>query len=81
MAGLYEGGNGSLGSLKTTSLCTWGATIGSEIRLRKPAITGGGAHRAKHTIPPFWLDDHPPLLRHVGVRPAVGWSVLALRGL
>ncbi|KAJ4438760.1 hypothetical protein ANN_14711 [Periplaneta americana] len=45
-----------------------GATIGSEIRLRIPAIT------ANHTIPPFWL-DRPPLLRHVGVRPAAVWSV------
>ncbi|KAJ4438227.1 hypothetical protein ANN_14166 [Periplaneta americana] len=24
---------------------------------------GWGAHRANHTIPPFWLDDRPPLLR------------------
>ncbi|KAJ4427625.1 hypothetical protein ANN_25273 [Periplaneta americana] len=32
-----------------------------------------GDHRANHTIPPFWLDDRPPLLRHVGVRPAAGW--------
>ncbi|KAJ4448287.1 hypothetical protein ANN_10301 [Periplaneta americana] len=23
-------------------------------------------HRANHTIPSFWLDDRPPLLRHVG---------------
>ncbi|KAJ4438654.1 hypothetical protein ANN_14601 [Periplaneta americana] len=36
---------------------------------------GWGDHRANHTIPPFWLDDRPPLLRHVGVRPAAGWSV------
>ncbi|KAJ4444339.1 hypothetical protein ANN_06131 [Periplaneta americana] len=35
-----------------------------------------GDHRANHTIPPFWFDDRPPLLRHV--RPAAGWSVLAL---
>ncbi|KAJ4445424.1 hypothetical protein ANN_07229 [Periplaneta americana] len=46
-----------------------------EIRLRIPAITAGGDHRANHTIPPFWLDDRPPLLRHVGVRSAAGWSV------
>ncbi|KAJ4433989.1 hypothetical protein ANN_16308 [Periplaneta americana] len=39
-----------------------------------------GDHRANHTIPPFWLDDRPPLLRHVNVRPAAGWSVLALQG-
>ncbi|KAJ4449980.1 hypothetical protein ANN_01387 [Periplaneta americana] len=32
-------------------------------------------HRANHTIPPFWLDDRPPLLRHVDVRPAAGWLV------
>ncbi|KAJ4449372.1 hypothetical protein ANN_00770 [Periplaneta americana] len=38
-------------------------------------------HRANHTIPPFWLDDRPPLLRHVDVRPAAGWSVWALHGL
>ncbi|KAJ4432064.1 hypothetical protein ANN_20678 [Periplaneta americana] len=45
------------------------------------SYNGWGAHRANHTIPPFWLDDRPPLLRHVGVRPAVGWSVLDLRVL
>ncbi|KAJ4447593.1 hypothetical protein ANN_09600 [Periplaneta americana] len=47
----------------------------SEIRLRIPAITAGGDHRANHTILPFWLDDRPPLLRHVGVTPAASWSV------
>ncbi|KAJ4449082.1 hypothetical protein ANN_00477 [Periplaneta americana] len=57
-----------------------GLDVGSEIRLRKPAITAGD-HRANHTIPPFWLDDRPPLLRQVAVKPAAGWSVLALRGL
>ncbi|KAJ4441839.1 hypothetical protein ANN_11698 [Periplaneta americana] len=31
-----------------------------------------GDHRANHKIPPFWLDDSPPLLRHVAMRPAVG---------
>ncbi|KAJ4430857.1 hypothetical protein ANN_19448 [Periplaneta americana] len=51
-----------------------------EIRLLKPAITAGD-HRANHTLPPFWLDDRPPLLRHVGTRPAAGWSVWALHGL
>ncbi|KAJ4433075.1 hypothetical protein ANN_15332 [Periplaneta americana] len=56
------------------------ALDGLEIRLRIPAITAGD-HRANHTIPPFWLDDRPPLLRHVGVRPAAGWSVQALDGL
>ncbi|KAJ4429963.1 hypothetical protein ANN_22167 [Periplaneta americana] len=39
------------------------------------SCNGWGDHRANHMIPPFWLDDRPPLLRHVGVRPAVGWSV------
>ncbi|KAJ4442055.1 hypothetical protein ANN_11921 [Periplaneta americana] len=38
-------------------------------------------HCANHTIPPFWLDDRPPLLQQVGVRPAASWSVLALCGL
>ncbi|KAJ4426826.1 hypothetical protein ANN_26625 [Periplaneta americana] len=33
-----------------------------------PAITARDDHRANHTIPPFWLDDRRPLLRHVGVR-------------
>ncbi|KAJ4440251.1 hypothetical protein ANN_08390 [Periplaneta americana] len=46
---------------------------GSEIRLRKPAYNGWKDHRGNHTIPPFWLDDRPPLLRHVDVRPAAGW--------
>ncbi|KAJ4433608.1 hypothetical protein ANN_15918 [Periplaneta americana] len=41
----------------------------------KASYNGWGDHRATHTIPPFWLDDRPPLLRHVGVRPAAGWSV------
>ncbi|KAJ4429930.1 hypothetical protein ANN_22134 [Periplaneta americana] len=41
---------------------------------RKPAITVGWI-----IVPPFWLDDRPPLLRHVDVRPAAGWSVLALQ--
>ncbi|KAJ4430202.1 hypothetical protein ANN_22412 [Periplaneta americana] len=35
---------------------------------------GWGDHRDNHTISPFWLDDRPPLLRHVGVRPAAGWA-------
>ncbi|KAJ4441609.1 hypothetical protein ANN_11465 [Periplaneta americana] len=38
------------------------------------SYNGWRDHRANHTIPPFWLDDRPPLLRHVGVRPAAGWS-------
>ncbi|KAJ4431094.1 hypothetical protein ANN_19689 [Periplaneta americana] len=37
-----------------------------------PAITAGGDHRANYTIPPFWLDDRPPLFRHVGMRSAGG---------
>ncbi|KAJ4441376.1 hypothetical protein ANN_11231 [Periplaneta americana] len=45
------------------------------------SYNGWGGHRANHTIHPFWLDDRPLLLRHVAVRPAAGWSVLALRGL
>ncbi|KAJ4445813.1 hypothetical protein ANN_12498 [Periplaneta americana] len=52
-----------------------GATIDSEIRLRKPAITAG------HTIHPFWLDDRPPLLRHLDMGPADSWSAWALKGL
>ncbi|KAJ4429481.1 hypothetical protein ANN_21650 [Periplaneta americana] len=39
------------------------------------SYNGWGDHRVNHTIPPFWLDDRPPLLRHVGVRPAAGCSV------
>ncbi|KAJ4452006.1 hypothetical protein ANN_03518 [Periplaneta americana] len=35
------------------------------------SYNGWGDHHANHT----WLDDRPPLLRHVGVRPAAGWSV------
>ncbi|KAJ4445862.1 hypothetical protein ANN_12547 [Periplaneta americana] len=49
--------------------------------ITQTSYNGWGAHRANHTIPPFWLDDRPPLLRHVAVSPAAGWSVLALRGL
>ncbi|KAJ4426534.1 hypothetical protein ANN_27348 [Periplaneta americana] len=29
----------------------------------------GWEDHQNHTIPPFRLDDRPPLLRHVGVRP------------
>ncbi|KAJ4426155.1 hypothetical protein ANN_26964 [Periplaneta americana] len=53
--------------------------LGSCDRQRNPvanaSYNGWGDHRANHTIPPFWLDDRPPLLRHVDVRPAAGWSV------
>ncbi|KAJ4451973.1 hypothetical protein ANN_03457 [Periplaneta americana] len=59
---------------------TQGATIGSEIPLRK-SYNGWGAHGANHTIPPFWLDDRPPLFGHVAMKPAAGLSILALRGL
>ncbi|KAJ4449239.1 hypothetical protein ANN_00636 [Periplaneta americana] len=38
-------------------------------------------HLHDHTSPPFWLDDRSTLLRHVDVKPAVGWSILTLRGL
>ncbi|KAJ4432641.1 hypothetical protein ANN_21264 [Periplaneta americana] len=66
MKGLCEGDNEPSGSLK--AIC-------NKIRLRKPVITAvGGAHRANYTIPPFWLDNRPPLLRHVTVRPAPGWK-------
>ncbi|KAJ4426382.1 hypothetical protein ANN_27196 [Periplaneta americana] len=41
----------------------------------KASCNGWEDNRANHTIPPFWLDDLPPLLRHVGVRPAAGWLV------
>ncbi|KAJ4446840.1 hypothetical protein ANN_13538 [Periplaneta americana] len=58
MAGLCEGGNEPPGSLKS----------------KHTSYNGWGDNRANHTIPPFWLDDRPPLLRHVGVRPAAGWN-------
>ncbi|KAJ4435019.1 hypothetical protein ANN_23592 [Periplaneta americana] len=48
--------------------------LGSYDRKRNPvakaSYSGWEDHRANHTIPPFWVDDRPPLLRHVGVRPA-----------
>ncbi|KAJ4426362.1 hypothetical protein ANN_27176 [Periplaneta americana] len=40
--------------------------------VKKASYNGWKAHRANHTIPPFWLDDRPPLLLHVDVRPAAG---------
>ncbi|KAJ4449191.1 hypothetical protein ANN_00588 [Periplaneta americana] len=43
--------------------------------VNKASYNGWEDHRANHTIPPFWLDDRPPLLRHVDVRPAAVWSV------
>ncbi|KAJ4446767.1 hypothetical protein ANN_13464 [Periplaneta americana] len=33
----------------------------------KSSYNGWENHRANYTIPPFWLDDRPPLFRHVGV--------------
>ncbi|KAJ4446488.1 hypothetical protein ANN_13184 [Periplaneta americana] len=38
------------------------------------SYNGWGDHRANHTIPPFWLDDRPSLLRHVDVRPTASTS-------
>ncbi|KAJ4445270.1 hypothetical protein ANN_07071 [Periplaneta americana] len=42
--------------------------LGRYDRQRNPvantSYNGWGDHRANHTIPPFWLDDRPPLLRH-----------------
>ncbi|KAJ4436200.1 hypothetical protein ANN_18830 [Periplaneta americana] len=46
-------------------------------QIPKPRCYNGWEdHRANHTIPPFWLDDRPPLLRHVGVRPVAGSSFI-----
>ncbi|KAJ4442974.1 hypothetical protein ANN_04622 [Periplaneta americana] len=56
-----------------------GGTIGSENPVSQISYNGWGDHRANHTIPPLWLDDRPPLFRHVDVSPATGWLVLALR--
>ncbi|KAJ4434974.1 hypothetical protein ANN_23546 [Periplaneta americana] len=53
---------------------------GSESPVQQNSYNGWGDHRVNHTIPPFWLDDRPPLLRQVKVRPAAGWSDLALQG-
>ncbi|KAJ4428927.1 hypothetical protein ANN_25923 [Periplaneta americana] len=74
MAGLCEGGNEPPGSLKTSEKDTGVAQSAEAISCGR-GYNGWGDHRANHTIPPFWLDDRPPLLRHVGVRPAAGWSV------
>ncbi|KAJ4431106.1 hypothetical protein ANN_19701 [Periplaneta americana] len=52
-----------------------------EIRLRKPAITAGGLIVLTTRYLHSGCMIRSPLLRHVAVRPAVGWSVLALRGL
>ncbi|KAJ4439550.1 hypothetical protein ANN_07674 [Periplaneta americana] len=78
MASLCENSNEPAGFLKaicyvTSRIVTWFNLYMS--------YNGWGAHRANHTIPPLWLDDQPPLLRHVAVRPAAGSSVLVLRGL
>ncbi|KAJ4447135.1 hypothetical protein ANN_09136 [Periplaneta americana] len=58
--------------------------LGSYDRYRNPVecqLQRREDHRANHMIPPFWLDDRPPLVRHVDVRPAAGWSVWALQEL
>ncbi|KAJ4450471.1 hypothetical protein ANN_01896 [Periplaneta americana] len=49
--------------------------LGKRNPVANTSYNGWGDHRANHTIPPFWLDDRSPLLWHVGVRPAAGWSV------
>ncbi|KAJ4446208.1 hypothetical protein ANN_12902 [Periplaneta americana] len=60
MAGLCEGGNEPAGSLKAISVASWSKTP-------CPGLAQGKkfSHEisANHTIPPFWLDDRPPLLR------------------
>ncbi|KAJ4438468.1 hypothetical protein ANN_14413 [Periplaneta americana] len=79
MAGLCEGGNEPPGSLKAIFSRLRYAGGSRPKGQRNPVVNtsynGWGDHRANHTIPPSWLDDRPPLLRHVGVRPADGWSV------
>ncbi|KAJ4431057.1 hypothetical protein ANN_19650 [Periplaneta americana] len=84
MAGLCEGGNEPPGSLKArvtaTAQCMGPVPTKNRDALEelrwvaksglKASYNGWGAHRANHTISPFWLDDRPPLLRHVAVRPA-----------
>ncbi|KAJ4447213.1 hypothetical protein ANN_09215 [Periplaneta americana] len=47
----------------------------------KASYNGWRAHCDTHTIPPFWLDDRPPLLQYLNVRPEAGSSVWALQGL
>ncbi|KAJ4434920.1 hypothetical protein ANN_23491 [Periplaneta americana] len=83
MAGLCEGGNEPPGSLKASKFCypleNFNMTYSKSFA--NTSYNGWGNHCANHTIPPFWLDDRPPLRRHVGVRPAAGWSVQALHGL
>ncbi|KAJ4449412.1 hypothetical protein ANN_00811 [Periplaneta americana] len=50
---------------------SWGTKTVSEILFRKPATTDEPPeHRTDYTIPPFWLDDRSPLLKHVDVRMA-----------
>ncbi|KAJ4451754.1 hypothetical protein ANN_03225 [Periplaneta americana] len=46
--------------------------LGERNPVTQTSYNGWEAHRANNTIPPFWLDDRPPLLRHVAVRPAAG---------
>ncbi|KAJ4445921.1 hypothetical protein ANN_12607 [Periplaneta americana] len=49
----------------------------AKIRFRKPAVTPGEII----VLITRYVHSGPPLLRHVDVRPAAGWSVLALYGL
>ncbi|KAJ4451144.1 hypothetical protein ANN_02586 [Periplaneta americana] len=79
MAGLCEGGNEPSGSLKAICVLILNYSVSSENPVQQTSYNGWEDHRANHTIPPFWLDDRPPLLRHVNVRPAAGWSDLALQ--
>ncbi|KAJ4438432.1 hypothetical protein ANN_14377 [Periplaneta americana] len=85
MAGVCEGGNEPPGSLKASELNNvlyepFRAKV-VEKPVSQTSYNSWRDHRSNHMTPPFWLDDRPPLLRHVDVRPAAGWSVLALHGL
>ncbi|KAJ4447273.1 hypothetical protein ANN_09277 [Periplaneta americana] len=75
MVGLCEGGNEPPGFLKAMPT-QHRDPLGGYDRLRylvtQTSYNCWGDHRANHTIPPFWLDDRPLLLRHVAVRPAAG---------
>ncbi|KAJ4444436.1 hypothetical protein ANN_06228 [Periplaneta americana] len=50
----------------------------TENPVSKTSYNSWGDHRAYHTIPPFWLDDRPSLLRHVDVRSFMGYSATDL---
>ncbi|KAJ4425830.1 hypothetical protein ANN_27456 [Periplaneta americana] len=52
--------------------------IASENPISQTSYNGWRDHRANHAIPPCWLDDRPPLLRHVDVRPAAGCHTVTL---